>query len=358
MDGVVQSVDLIRAATDSDGGPGLDALVRGRGIGPAAGPPAPGGDGDHGVLRGEAVFRLDAISAGDDREGGILHGDISPIGIGAVVRADAVCAGGNADGRPGKLDAVLAAQSHVHRLYGEILRCDHKVVIGDESVLVIADDAQLARAVDGQIVLAEHGRVQGGLLVGKSVIGTVGNGVLRPLGGGDEHLVRIPHIDGGALRVGQIRVFQHDLDLVLIAGVHHDHLVLIGAGQHIDACLGDGQVVIRRERHGLGFVIGARRVPLGHRGVRFRRGCIRGRGLRIPGGQQGCPRGGGGGKGTAHQHQQRHGQHRQHFPHLFIFHSSSPPSAAFRNAISRFPFRQRRASIKSCTAEMSFSLIL
>ena len=221
-------------------------------------------------------------------------------------------------------------------------------------MFVIAVDRQAAGAVDREIVPAEHCRVQRGVAVGEGVIRAVGDRVDRALRRGEKDLVRAADIDRGAVFVGNGRVFQHELDLVLLADLDHDH-ALVFAGEDVGAGFCDRQIVGRGERKGFGGVVLARSVAFGHRGIR--------RGSRQRGGQHRPRRGGGrafrracGSGPAAGQHKERKRADKRDLQRLF--HNSSPPSLSFRMAISRFPFRQRRASSNSCSLSGSFISIL
>ena len=213
-------------------------------------------------------------------------------------------------------------------------------------MFVIAVDRQAAGAVDREIVPAEHGRVQRGVAVGEGVIRAVGDRVDRALRRGEKDLVRAADIDRGAVFVGDRGIFQHELDLVLLAGLDHDH-AFVFAGENVGTGFRDRQIAVRGEQYRFGGVVLARGVAVGHRGVR--------RGSRQRGGQHSPRRACGSGPAAA-QHKERKRADERDLQRLF--HNSSPSSLLFRTAISRFPFRQRRASRNSCTAAGSFISIL
>ena len=347
VDSVVQGVDAAEAAVHDEGDAGLDPLAGFCAVG--AGRAAAGRNADFRVLRGKNGLCLDTVLPGGDREGGIKHIDIAALRILAVIRADAVAAGRDADRRLRERHGVLAVQADVLRADAEILCRDNQIILGDDRVLIVAVDRELAGAVDGEIRLAEHRSVQRGFPVGEAVGGTVGNRVLRARRGSEKDLVRAADINRRAIGIADLRVIQHELHLVLLPRFDHDHLLFIAAGEEVHACLRDRQIAPGRERHRLGSVVFAGGVALRHIGLRrcgesgrglCRRALRRGRGCEAAARhQQGCERTG------------------QHDP-VFACHSSSPPSVSFSRAISRLPFRQRSASRKSCAAAGFFSSIL
>ena len=266
MDRVVERIDLIDAAADRDRDARLDALIGFRGVGRTPAAPTAGSNTNLSVLRDEDRLRLDAVLAGHDRERGIHDGDKALVRVCAVVRSDAVASCRDADRCAGELDGVFAVEADVLGVHRQILRGDDKIVPGDHGVLIIAADRQPAGAVDREVVFAEHCGVQRRVAVGERIVRSIGDRIDCARSGREKDLVRTAHIDRGAAVVGDRSVFQHELDLVLLAGLDHDH-TLIFSGQDIHAGLRDRQIAVRRQRRRFGTVVLPRGVTIAHRCV-------------------------------------------------------------------------------------------
>ena len=232
VDGVVEGVNTIRSAADRDGVSGLDALEGFLRVYTARAASAAGDDTDVGIFGREDRLGLDAVFAGSDGERGICDRDKALFRVGVVIRANAVAARRDADGRTRELHGVLAAETDVLRVHSEILCRDHEVVLGDDRVLTVSVDRQTAGAVEREIGSAEDGRVQSGIIVSKRIGRAVGDHIDRTLCRGEEDLIRAADINRGAVFVGDRSVFQYELNLVFLTGFDNEHAFIM-AGEEI-----------------------------------------------------------------------------------------------------------------------------
>ena len=152
-----------------------------------------------------------------------LDGEIAVGDRDALVGFDRVGGRGDVDSAAGDLDIVLAGDT----------------VVG-------AVDGQGAQTVEYEIILGEDD----GVGVGVAVSGEgAGDGQLggRALYGGDEYLVGVLDVDRGRGAVLDGRAVEHKLNLIVIAGVYDDGRISCGAGDHINALFGDGDIIVIAE---------------------------------------------------------------------------------------------------------------
>ena len=203
----------------------------------------PGPDGEAAALDHDAaggivvvVLRVEPVAPG-------LQDVYAVIGADAVVGLQGGVGGGDVPGAPGELQIVVGADAVCGGAHGHGAQAvQHQIVPGvDHGVLVAAENA-----ADSE-------------------------GILAALGGGEEDLVGVLHQDAGLIRVHDAQAFQHQLDLVLVPGVHH-HLGLPGAAaQDVDSGFGEGHriPVGHGDGGGLAQIRGLAEIPIREQVLRF-----------------------------------------------------------------------------------------
>ena len=238
MEAVVLGIDGVRAAVDLDGLPGFQGLPGAGtfcGRGAESVPAAPsalviagggrnlaaasaGDDGHCGIVSAQLRFRLDAVGACGDGQRAVGDVNVPATLILCIVGAKAVAACGDAGSCAGHHEAVLALQGGGCGRYRQRCTCDDQVILADDTVLVLAIDGEAACAVQTQVCPGKDRCISRFFIVG----GAVGNVIGCIACGGDEHFVRILHVDSGAGRGGDCRAIEDELHLVLITGIDQD----------------------------------------------------------------------------------------------------------------------------------------
>ena len=249
VDAVVAGTDGDFAVVDLDPG-ALDALG--------------GGDVDAAAVDLDDADRVEAVVRHGDIQRAAADVDPALPAVVLVLRVEAVLlAAGDGDGAVRQGDAVVGLDAVIHGADGQDAAGDLDLVLAADAVVGGAD-RQTAQAVEDQIVPAEDHRVGVGGAVGSEGAGD-GEAVFAALGGGDEDLVGVLHVDHGAVVVGDAQTVQHQLHLVLISRVYHDGDVLRAAREHVDPLGGDGDILAVGDGIGDGLAqIGALgQIPLG-----------------------------------------------------------------------------------------------
>ena len=222
VDPVVGGGDPHNAAVDLDKGP-LKPLGRGNGQGP--------------VIDLHRRVPVDAVAAGGDGQGPAAEIDLPRRVVLVVARIQPVLLRGNGDLPAGHRDGVVGLQAVRGAPNDQGPAGDLQVVLGGYAV-VGGFNGQGPRAVEHQVVPGENDRVAA--IPGKGP----GHGqAALPFGGGDKHLVGVLYPDAGLAVIGDGQAVQHQLDLVVVPGVHHNRRVPGRTAENIDAGGGDLQVL-------------------------------------------------------------------------------------------------------------------
>ena len=197
-----------------------------------------GGNGNAAAGDGHVLLALDGVVPGGDIQRAARDVDVALARVLFVIGFDGVLARGQSEGAAADGHGVVALEGILGGGDGDDAAQDAQVVLGADAVIVLAVDDQFARAVDGQVVPGADAGI-GGLFKGTAVHRAVGEAVDAAGSQGEGHLIGGDHIEGRGILAGQGQSAQHQLHLVLLAHLHHDLAVLAGAGEHVDAGLGD-----------------------------------------------------------------------------------------------------------------------
>ena len=266
MEGIVRRIDREGPSVDRQPGSRLkplcaDGILRGPGLS-ETGPviawnftSAAGANGKFPVLHQQAVSGAEAIASGGDIKPAVPNKEEPKLAVVVVFRVDAVLAGYNGVASVGDPDTVLTADAMLLGTDGIAAAGKHQVILGDNSVSCLGLDRQAPGAIQGQIRFGKDDRIDA-VAVYVGVLPSVCQTVLRVRSRGKKHLIRLPDIDCRRSGAADVRAVQHQLDLIRVLCVNHNHSVIQRAGEDINAFLRDGYGSLR-DQHPLGIAGGA-----------------------------------------------------------------------------------------------------